>query len=103
MEIRIPNPEKLADQLKALGHPVRLQIVQELKCMESCNCGDMCDCFAHSQSTISQHLSVLKDAGILRYKKDGNQSRFSLNHEVLDELQKALEALSEPKPRVTCK
>jgi len=97
------DAEKLADQLKALGHPVRLQIVQELKCMESCNCGDMCDCFAHSQSTISQHLSVLKDAGILRYKKDGNQSRFSLNHEVLDELQKALEALSEPKPRVTCK
>jgi len=85
--------EKMADALKALGHPVRLRMVQELKELESCCCADMCECFPQSQSTISQHLSVLKDAGIVSFERDGNKSCFTLNHEVLNEIQTSLSEL----------
>lgn len=85
--------EKMAEALKALGHPVRLKIVQELKALDSCCCADMCDCFSQSQSTISQHLSVLKEAGIVNFAKDGNKSCFTLNHDTLKEIQSAMSAL----------
>lgn len=81
---------QMADALKALGHPVRLRIIQELKAMESCYCADMCDCFSQSQSTISQHLSVLKEAGIVQFEKHGNKSCFTLNHDVLAEIQASM-------------
>ena len=84
---------KMAEALKALGHPVRLRMVMELKELESCCCADMCECFTQSQSTISQHLSVLKDAGIVNFERDGNKSCFSLNHEVLGEIQTTLNSL----------
>lgn len=87
------NTEKMADVLKALGHPVRLKIVQELKSLDSCCCADMCDCFSQSQSTISQHLSVLKDAGIINSERNGNKSCFTLNHDALKEIQIAIGAL----------
>lgn len=100
MEIPIPDSTQLADQLKALGHPVRLQIVNQLKAMESCCCSEMCDCFSQSQSTISQHLSVLKEAGLLKYSKVGNRSCFSLNHKALSDLQLALGMLAEKSERM---
>lgn len=83
----------MAEALKALGHPVRLKIVHELKSLKSCCCADMCECFPQSQSTISQHLSVLKDAGIINFERDGNKSCFTLNHDVLKEIQDAMSAL----------
>jgi len=79
-----------ADALKALGHPVRLQMVRELVQLETCCCADLCKCFPQSQSTISQHLSVLKDAGIVSFEKDGNKSCFSLNYQTLKAVQAAL-------------
>lgn len=85
--------ERMAEALKALGHPVRLKIVQELKSLDSCCCAEMCECFSQSQSTISQHLSVLKDAGIVNTERDGNKSCFTLNHDVLKEIQTAMGAL----------
>ena len=87
------SDDKIADALKALGHPVRLRIVQELKSLESCCCADMCECFPQSQSTISQHLSVLKEAGIVSFEKHGNKSCFSLNHDVLAEIQTAMNVI----------
>lgn len=83
------NPD-IADMLKAIGHPVRLAIVNELARRTSCCCGDMCDCFPLSQSTVSQHLSVMKDAGILISERDGNRSRFRLNPDAFAILQKEL-------------
>lgn len=87
------SADKMADALKALGHPVRLRMVQELKTLESCCCADMCECFPQSQSTISQHLSVLKEAGIVSFERHGNKSCFSLNHDTLEEIQTALTEL----------
>lgn len=81
-----------ADVLKALAHPTRLQIVAELlkgtKCVT-----DIQDILPASQSNISQHLTVLRHAGIVNFAQDGSQrcyyvSRPKLVSTVIDLLEK---------------
>ena len=71
---------EVAGSLKALAHPVRLKMLKELQLSEMPCCGDICDCFPYSQSTVSQHLSVLVDSGLVECRQDGNKTRYSLNH-----------------------
>lgn len=56
---------------KALGHPARLAIVQLLAGRDSCVCGEIVDELPLSQSTVSQHLKVLKRAGLIMGEIDG--------------------------------
>jgi len=63
--------EELAVLAKALGHPARVQIVRLLVRREACICGDIVDELPLAQSTVSQHLKVLKDAGLIRGDIDG--------------------------------
>ena len=63
--------------IKALSHPTRLFIVQELKKSERCVC-DLTDMVDADVSTISRHLSVLRNAGIIEDDKRGNQVFYSL-------------------------
>jgi ArsR family transcriptional regulator len=63
--------DELAALAKALGHPARVQIVRLLVRREACICGDIVDELPLAQSTVSQHLKVLKDAGIVRGEIDG--------------------------------
>jgi DNA-binding transcriptional ArsR family regulator len=63
--------EELALLAKALGHPARVQILRLLVRRESCICGDIVDELPLAQSTVSQHLKVLKDAGLIRGEIDG--------------------------------
>ena len=71
--------EKTAEMLKALGHPVRLKVIQHLLTQQCCCCGELCQCFDYSQSTISQHLGVLKDAGVLSACRDGTRMLYSID------------------------
>jgi ArsR family transcriptional regulator len=63
--------EALALLAKALGHPARVQIVRLLVRREACVCGDIVDELPLAQSTVSQHLKVLKEAGLIRGDIDG--------------------------------
>lgn len=63
--------EELATLAKALGHPARVQIVRLLVRREACICGDIVDELPLAQSTVSQHLKVLKDAGLVKGEIDG--------------------------------
>ncbi len=63
--------EELAMLAKALGHPARVQIVRMLVRREACICGDIVDELPLAQSTVSQHLKVLKEAGLIRGEIDG--------------------------------
>ncbi|MEM7462379.1 MAG: metalloregulator ArsR/SmtB family transcription factor [Pseudomonadota bacterium] len=69
----------MALQLKALAHPVRLQIMELLRCKEHKCCGDICSCLPQAQSTISQHLDLLCRAGLVTCEPDGTRSNYSLN------------------------
>jgi ArsR family transcriptional regulator len=67
-----PNAdEELAGLAKAVGHPARVLILRLLVRRESCICGDIVDELPLAQSTVSQHLKVLKQAGLIRGDIDG--------------------------------
>jgi ArsR family transcriptional regulator len=63
--------QELASLTKALGHPARVQIMRLLVRREACVCGDIVDELPLAQSTVSQHLKVLKEAGLIRGEIDG--------------------------------
>lgn len=63
--------EELAMLAKALGHPARVQILRLLGNRVSCVCGEIVDQLPLAQSTVSQHLKILKDAGLIRGEIDG--------------------------------
>lgn len=58
--------DELAAMSKALGHPTRVKILRLLTHRESCVCGELVDEIDVAQSTISQHLKVLKEAGLVQ-------------------------------------
>ncbi len=62
---------KLAKYAKALGHPARISILKLLAKKQACICGDIVDELPLSQSTVSQHLKELKDAGLIKGDIDG--------------------------------
>ncbi len=61
----------LAKYAKALGHPARIAILNLLKDRQTCFCGDIVDKLPISQSTVSQHLKELKDAGLIKGEIEG--------------------------------
>src|SRR5438552_11441293 len=61
----------LATLAKALGHPARIAIIQFLIKTKSCVCGDIVDELPLSQSTVSQHLKELKNAGLIKGDIEG--------------------------------
>jgi ArsR family transcriptional regulator len=63
--------EELANFAKALGHPARVKILRLLVRKDACICSDIVDELPLAQSTVSQHLKVLKDAGLIRGDIDG--------------------------------
>lgn len=62
---------RLADALKALGHPARLSIVRILLDADACITGSLVDELGLAQATVSQHLKVLKEAGLIQGTIDG--------------------------------
>ena len=67
------NYEKVSETLKALAHPARLKIVAGLL-KDECNVGQIQKALKLPQSTISQHLRILKNAGIIKGRKEGTKT-----------------------------
>jgi DNA-binding transcriptional ArsR family regulator len=83
-----------AERLKALGHPVRLAIVKALAEQSCCCCSDVCSRLPLAQSTVSQHLKVLRDAGLISFRRDGVRSAYVLNRAAFAALRDDIEALA---------
>lgn len=90
-----------AARLKALGHPVRLGIAMQLAAEpETCAC-DFADVFGVSQPTVSEHLRVLREAGLVTTKRRGTQICYSLDPVALREIEGILAELARARrPRV---
>lgn len=63
---------------KALSDETRLQIVEMLSCGEMCAC-DILEFFKFTQPTLSYHMKILTDCGLIHHKKDGSWIRYSIN------------------------
>lgn len=83
--------EDLAALAKAVGHPARVQILRLLSRRLACVCGDIVSELPLAQSTVSQHLKVLKEVGLIRGDIDGPRVCYCLEPKALRRL-KALVA-----------
>ena len=83
--------EELSSLCKALAHPVRVQILHLLR-ERRCLCGDLVDVLPVAQSTVSEHLRILKEAGLIVDEAEGPRRHYSVNQRLLERL-KALIAM----------
>ena len=74
---------EMANLLKALGHPARFEIINLLRHEKTCCGTKILNLIPLSQSTISKHLSELRNADIISCEQKGNSSNYSLNDSVL--------------------
>lgn len=81
---------RLAEITKALGHPARIAILQHLLNVKGCVCGDLVDVLPLSQSTVSQHLKALKQAGIIHGDIEGVKTCYCINPKVWGEIKMSL-------------
>ena len=74
-----------AEVLKILGHPIRLKIVAGL-CTQECNVKHIWECLGLPQATVSQHLALLKNKGIIVGKREGVEVHYSVTHPLAKKL-----------------
>lgn len=73
--------EQMARFAKAMGHPVRIAILQLLASEECCYHGDMSEILPVAKSTLSQHLNELKDAGLIQGEITPPTVKYCINRE----------------------
>lgn len=84
---------KIARYAKALAHPARVAILRILLKQQACICGDIVDILPLSQSTVSQHLKELKEAGLVQGDVEGVTVCYCINEEGWNEAKKIFEEL----------
>ena len=76
----------LARLAKAVGHPARVHILRLLLSRDSCYCGEVVDELPLAQATVSQHLKVLRDAGLIQGEIEGPRVCYCANPDRLVQL-----------------
>ena len=89
--------ELFAVLCKALGHPARIMIIDYLKKIDRCICGEIVELLPLAQSTVSQHLKCLKNAGLIKGQVEGSKTCYCLDREMLEKFTDLVDALYEAK------
>jgi predicted transcriptional regulator len=89
-EIFTEEQNKLAVMLKAMAHPARIAILQQIIKANACICGDLADELGLAQPTISQHLKELKMAGLIQGTIEGVSVCYCINPSVWKQLNNEL-------------
>ncbi|MBZ9674902.1 ArsR/SmtB family transcription factor [Mesorhizobium sp. ES1-1] len=89
----VPDSRAVAVWLAALSHPARIEIIKHLSASNSCCCRDVVDHLDLAQSTVSQHLKILVDAGLVRFAPDRQRSRYEVDRSGLAKVSASLAAL----------
>jgi predicted transcriptional regulator len=92
-EIYTEEQNRLAVQLKAIAHPARIAILQELIKTNACICGDLVGELGLAQATISQHLKELKNAGLIQGTIEGVSICYCIEPKAWKNLQNELNGL----------
>ena len=85
--------ELFAELCKALGHPARVMIINYLKRIDRCLCGDIVEMLPLAQSTVSQHLKCLKKAGLIKGEVEGPKTCYCLDRTMLKKFTRMAETL----------
>ena len=81
----------LANMAKAIAHPARIAILQQLIKTNSCICGDLVEDLGLAQPTISQHLKELKNAGLIKGTIEGTSVCYCIDQKVWKQYRKEME------------
>jgi ArsR family transcriptional regulator len=85
--------EELAKLAWAVAHPARVRILRILLARQACICGELVDQMTLAQSTVSQHLKILKEAGLVTGEIDGPKVCYCVNPVALARLKELAAAL----------
>lgn len=81
LDISGADQERLVTMFKALGNPIRFEIIKYLATHPGCITGDIVDYLPVAQATVSQHLKVLREAGLISGVTEGPARCYCLNEE----------------------
>jgi ArsR family transcriptional regulator len=84
---------EMAGMAKALAHPVRLRILRVLDERTTCVTGDVVLEVGLAQSTVSEHLRILREAGLIQGEIEGPRTRYCVNRDRLDAFKSGIVAL----------
>lgn len=85
--------QELAEFAKALSHPARIAILKVLAQKNECICGDIVEVLPLAQSTVSQHLKELKNAGLIEGTVDGPRSCYCINWKAFEKFNNDMNTL----------
>jgi ArsR family transcriptional regulator len=88
-----PDDVDLAMMTKALAHPARLRILRVLAARQACVTGDVVVELGLAQSTVSEHLRILREAGLIQGEIEGPRTRYCVNASGLAALKAGIAAL----------
>jgi len=80
-EIISEDQKAMARYAKAMGHPIRMYVLELLSKQTCCYSGDLTEVLPIAKSTLSQHLKELKDAGLIQGEIEGPKIKYCLNQE----------------------
>jgi len=83
----------VAAKLAAMSHPTRIEILKHLSASPSCCCGEVVQRLDLAQSTVSQHLKILVEAGLVRFAADRQRSRYEVDRDALAAVSASVAAL----------
>ncbi len=102
IQLSDPDVKRSAEIAKALGHPARVAILKILASRNTCFCGDITEILPLAQSTVSQHLKALKEAGLIQGNVEGVRTCYCLNPDGIKELNNLLSELSDELVKTCC-
>jgi DNA-binding transcriptional ArsR family regulator len=85
--------EEVANLAWAIAHPARVRILRILLARQACVCGELVDQLPLAQSTVSQHLKILKDAGLVQGEIDGPKVCYCVSPTTLTRLKELVAEL----------
>jgi ArsR family transcriptional regulator, arsenate/arsenite/antimonite-responsive transcriptional repressor len=85
--------QELAEFAKALSHPARIAILKVLAQKNECICGDIVEVLPLAQSTVSQHLKELKNAGLIDGSIDGPRTCYCINWKAFEKFNNDMNSL----------
>lgn len=89
----IKAEQELALFAKALAHPARIAILKVLAQKNECVCGEIVDVLPLAQSTVSQHLKELKEAGLIKGTIEGPRSCYCINWKAFEKFNNSFNQL----------
>lgn len=99
---KMENNVEFAQVFKALGDSTRLRIIEMLSCGELCAC-DILESFQITQPTLSYHMKILTDCGLVKSHKEGSWIRYSNNSELIEKIKEYWNTITTERDDCICR